>query len=817
MQSNIKAYTPLDKYGEGYFLFSKLTGKESLSALYEYTAEFLTQRDNIDVNILLGKTVSFRMALSTGEYRYFHGYVTRITTSGGERVNHKMRRYLLTLHPAAWYLSQNRDFRIWQEKSVPEILSAVLSAYKIEYESRLIGQYRQWEYCVQYAESTFDFLSRLMEHEGIYYFFTHQKNGHRLVLADAPEAHHPVAGYDDISFQQPGFGLTDHQEGIQDWRLIHETTASVYGHDDYDFRKPRAHLLETCQHQDRPGHHSGEVFDWPGGFIDGQQGQDYARIRQQASAARQLRMSAQGTARGISAGSRFIFRGGPAGSTDKPYLTTDATYCLQDLRYQSEQQPSSEFSVSCSVIPAGRFWRPARNTPWPKTCGPQTAEVVGPAGRPVWTDQHGRVKLKFRWDRHGAGDDTSSCWVRVASGWAGWKYGCLQVPRVGEEVVVDFINGDPDRPMVIARVYNQDAMPPWELPAGANKMGFVSRSIGGSPENASHLILDDTPGHEQYCQHAERDMQVSVEHNKTLSVGGALDQQITGASRYIHAGPCHTFKKQPDMQIFGLGKSSQVLAGGSTSVVTGGEYRQVSGNIEFNTSQQTILQTGTSLSCRADGNIMFEAGEKIIFGQRLARPRPDIAAINTSDPARPGVQALAEGISDHCASEATDGRPSELVYRHGVVSTVEGGDVRTISNDQRLKIEGDADSRVAGRWQEHAGADRRIGSDADLQLHCEGTMQLSGNNIVNKASDQFEVHAKNGSLVIASIQQVNALRMSTSQMAMENDGMVVSTSQMRMANTQLQVSTVGINISLGNLEMRGSLVSINTSAITLFI
>ena len=275
---------------------------------------------------------------------------------------------------------------------------------------------------------------------------------------------------------------------------------------------------------------------------------------------------------------------------------------MQENSYASNDNDAGEQRTEFQVVPAGINWRPARTTPWPKTHGPQTAEVVGPEGESIWTDKYGRVKLKFRWDRHGNGNETSSCWVRVSSAWAGWKYGGIQIPRVGEEVVVDFINGDPDRPIITGRVYNEDSMPPWDLPGDATKMGFMSRSKGGGTDNASFLFLEDAPGNESFDMHAERNMNMTVENDKNVNIDGSRtttigrlqDDTVTGDATFLYKAKRTTTVNGLETANLNAHQTVNIKGGRDLTIIDGGDKIDITGNQSFKldgAQTQDITQT----------------------------------------------------------------------------------------------------------------------------------------------------------------------------------------------------------------------------------
>ncbi|MFW0854386.1 type VI secretion system Vgr family protein, partial [Cronobacter dublinensis] len=524
--------------------------------------------------------------------RYLNGKVTRVAVSAVEMSGTRYAAYELTVEPDLWPMQRDRNLRIFQGQTVPQIVKTLLGESRVNVEERLSGSYRVWEYCVQYQESSLDFMSRLLELEGITYHFRHEQDRHTLILTDAPGQYEPFPGYETIPYHvTPSGGSTD-EEGISQWALEDSVTPGIYSLDDYDFRKPNAWLFQARQNPKSPQPGSIDVYDWPGRFVEHGHGEFYARIRQERWQVEHRQTQGTGTALGIAPGHTFVLRNAPFFGDNGEYLTTVAHYHFEENRYASGADSNTIHETRFEVIPADVPYRPSQKTPWPRTYGPQTAKVVGPQGESIWTDKYGRVKVKFHWDRLSKGDDTSSGWVRVSSAWAGQGFGGVQIPRVGDEVVVDFINGDPDRPLITGRVYNEASMPPWALPAAATQMGFLSRSKDGSPDNANALRFEDKAGAEQVWLHAERNMDTEVENDETHSVG-------SNRTKTIGANETTTVKKNRTETV--VENETITVHQNRTETVDGNETITVHSNRTETVDQNETVRIGQNQSVTVNG------------------------------------------------------------------------------------------------------------------------------------------------------------------------------------------------------------------------
>ncbi len=489
MNRRVSIQTPL---GDA-LQFRQLVGREALSQLYSFDVDLLGNSNALDPKAMLGKAASVTVE-TEGGVRYLGGIATRF---GLQQEDARHSFYRLRLRPWLWLATRRSDFRIFQGKRVPEILTEVLGSYGYPVEQKLSrGDYRVWDYCVQYHESDFDFVSRLCELEGIYYYFRHEASQHVLVFADdIAGSHSPLPGGEEVRYhplEKSGMGQ---RERIYAWEIAEEVRPGHHYNDDYDFEKPKAELSHLRQMP--PGHdHDGyEQYEWPGGFTQHGDGETYARIRNEEQLTQRSRVTGRANLREMATGHTLRLTGHPKADQNQQYLLVGVSYHLQENLQASEGAEGAEGSVqrfAFDAQPTSYPWRPARTTPKPRTRGPQTAMVVGPQGEQIWTDQYGRIKVQFHWDRIGQENEQSSCWVRVSTAWAGATFGMTSVPRIGMEVIVDFLNGDPDYPIVTGCVHNADTMPAWELPGQKHLSGIRSRELGGGRGN--HLVLDDTQG-----------------------------------------------------------------------------------------------------------------------------------------------------------------------------------------------------------------------------------------------------------------------------------------------------------------------------------
>ncbi|MGH8352955.1 MAG: type VI secretion system Vgr family protein [Pseudomonas sp.] len=504
--------------GDDVLVLQRMEGVEELGRIFQYELELTSEDPAIKFDQLLGKPISLALELHDGGKRYFHGIACRCSQTSGSG---QFAGYRVSLRPWLWLLSRTSDCRIFQNRSVPDIIKQVFRDLGFsDFEDALSQTYREWDYCVQYRETSFDFVSRLMEQEGIYYYFRHEKARHVLVLADAYGAHSTVSDYASV----PYYPLAEQQrerDHFYDWQLAREVQPGSLALNDYDFQRPGARL-EVRSSISR-AHANGEypLYDYPGEYVQSKDGEHYARTRIEAIQAQFERVQLRGNARGPGSGHLFKLSGYPRDDQNREYLAVTARYRITQENYESGSlEGAQQFVSDLGCIEASQAFRPPASTLKPIVQGPQTALVVGPGGEEIWTDQYGRVKVHFYWDRHDQSNENSSCWMRVSQAWAGKNWGAMQIPRIGQEVIVSFLEGDPDRPIITGRVYNAEQTVPYDLPANATQSGVKSRSSkGGTPANFNEIRMEDKKGAEQLFIHAEKNQDIEVENDETHWVG----------------------------------------------------------------------------------------------------------------------------------------------------------------------------------------------------------------------------------------------------------------------------------------------------------
>lgn len=447
--------------GTDALLLHRFEGREELGRVFAFELDLLSEHRDVPFDKALGRPISVRLAdLSGGASpRYFHGHVSRFRQTDDRG---SLSRYSATMVPWLWFLGRTQDCRVFQHKSAVEIVTDVFRDNGFhDFQLALTAEYPTREYCVQYRESDLNFISRLLESEGIYYYFVHEEHKHTLVLCDSPAVHTPLPGYERFVYGSENQRIRS-QERVHRWSIDHRVQPTRFAATDYDFARPKTDLSTASLEHRKHGMSELDVFEYPGGYSLRSHGEHYAKIRIEELQAAQQAANATSNIRGVAVGRTFSLAQHPRADQAGDHLVIAAHHRALSDEFGSVPTAASSTPYECefTCIPAMKQYRPERLTPKARVEGPQTAVVTGLEGQEIYIDRHARVKVQFHWDRYGKRDQDSSCWIRVNQPWAGKNFGGLCVPRLGQEVIVDFLEGDPDRPIITGRVYNGASMPP---------------------------------------------------------------------------------------------------------------------------------------------------------------------------------------------------------------------------------------------------------------------------------------------------------------------------------------------------------------------
>jgi type VI secretion system secreted protein VgrG len=517
-------------------LLRSVEWREELGRPFEGRVKLRSEDHSIDPLEALGQGVVIRVDGPEGTTRRFTGFISRFEQTSAMRGG--LAGYEATIVPWSWFMTRTADCRIFQGESAVEIATRVMKECpRSEVATKLMRRYAPYEYKVQYRETDFDFVQRVLEHEGIYYYFAHGDRSHVLTLLDSNGAR--LDGESDKALALrylPGTRSKARPDAVFEWRQAAVVKPGRFHATDYDYRHPSTSLLSRAERARRHAAGDMEVFDYPGLYTEHPQGDQLVRVRMEELAADHLTIAGSTVNRFLHAGSRILLEDHPRADQNREHLVTAVTIVADGGAFDGDENDDRDddtevavFDCGFEAIPKETQFRPARRTNVPQIRGPQTAVVVGPAGEEIHTDSLGRIRVHFHWDRHhDATDESSSCWMRVSQPWAGRNWGGMFLPRIGQEVIVEFLEADPDRPIITGRVYNAEQGVPYDLPANKTQSGFKTRSTkGGDGSNYNEIRFDDKHGEELFYLHAERDRQSVVENdngesvgrNETLSVG----------------------------------------------------------------------------------------------------------------------------------------------------------------------------------------------------------------------------------------------------------------------------------------------------------
>lgn len=583
--------------GPNKLLLKSMSGREELGRLFDYHLVLLDPDKDVDPDKLVGTNVTVRLQTESGKTRYFNGYIASLAFLGYEE---NAGVYHAQMVPWLWLLSRSSDCRSFQEKTVEQILKEVFGDFGFtDFKFKLSGNYKPKVFCVQYNETALNFVSRLMEHEGIYYWWDHKNGSHVMMITDDMSQHQPHPDRPKIEWRERT-GLL--QEGfLYDLRVQKTVSTGAFATNDYNFKKPKQDLRSKLAKEKKHAAAKFEHFEFPGIYREGGDGSNLAKIRLEEAQTGYESIDAMSTARDMACGNKFQVTRAERSDQQRGYLITSTVITISVDAYGTGGGSGDKFECHVTAIPDSLVFRPARISPKPLIRGPQTALVVGPSGEEIFCDEHGRVKLHFYWDRRSKADDKSSKWVRVSQPSAGGGYGFMSLPRIGQEVIVEYLNGDPDQPLVTGRVYNGENSPPYSLPADKTRTVWKSNSSkGGGGYN--ELRFEDAKGKEQIFMHGQKDMDVRVKNTRKeytgsdqhLMVGGSQFEKISGDVHQEVSG-AHKEKVGKDHhQEIGGNNLSKVAS--AWQVSAGQDVRIEAGtDTEINTGMATSIVSGMSV------------------------------------------------------------------------------------------------------------------------------------------------------------------------------------------------------------------------------
>jgi type VI secretion system secreted protein VgrG len=663
--------TPL---GADKLLLRSFHGEERVSGLFHFSLEMRSEDFGLAFDSVVGKSATISLYQADGTQRYINGIVGRFVQSGADP---RFAVYHADLHPWLWLLTMTTDSQIFQNKTVPEIIEAVFADLgQTDYKSSLTGTYEAREYCVWYQETAFDFVSRLMEDEGIFYYFEHADGKHTLVLADdstaAPACPTSAAiayGTGDQWTQQDAALRADLEE-----RVI----SGKYAVDDFNFETPSTDLIASVDSTIETDGAKRRIYEYPGGYTKKDKGEGRAKLRIEACEAPEKLLSGDTYARGLIPGYKFTLA--------KHYRTdANADWVVARLVHSGAADGySNTFEAFPSTVP----FRPRRDTRKPVIPGTQTAIVTGKSGEEIWTDKYGRVKVQFHWDQKGTSDENSSCWIRVATGWAGKSWGKISIPRIGQEVVVTFLEGDPDRPLVTGSVYNAEQTVPYALPAEQTKSTNKSNSSkGGGGYN--EIRFEDKKDSEEVWIHAQKDQYVKIEHDLKTEV-------LNDETRTVKMNRTTTIQEKDEKLtvekgnrtiLVNTGNESHEVKGTRSVKVTKDETHDDEANFTHKVAKNYVLQVTGDITIQADGAITLKAGKGITVeaGQGIA------AKAGTTFANKAGTTFTNEAgtaLTNKAGTELTNKAGTSMTNDGGITLTNKASASQTVDGGGMLTVKG---------------------------------------------------------------------------------------------------------------------------------
>lgn len=733
----------------------RFDGVEGISQPFRFDLELTSHDPDIAFEDVVGKNAVLQW-ITSDEPRCVHGIVSRFEFKGQGR---KLTYYSLRLVPKLWSLTLRSQSRIFQEKTTPDILKDVLQKGGLPSDAvdpQFKRSYKPRKYCVQYRESDFDFASRMMEEEGMFYFFRHEESKHVMVTADAVSVHEAMPG-DPVVIYRGGEGDASGGEAVKRFTFRRAMRTGAIALREFDFKRP---TLDLTTEKAADVETELESYDYPGDYPDTDHGKTYAQIRLEEQRARRDTGLGRSDCRRMMPGFRWSLEEHPRAEFNSEYVLTWVSHRGEQPQAAEEDYDGGEplgeatYSNKFECIPADVTFRPERVTPHPTVDGVQTAIVTGPAGEEIHTDEFGRVKIKFHWDREGKADDKSSYWVRVAQA---QSYGSMMLPRIGWEVVVDFQEGDPNRPIIIGRLHNGGDPGPYGLPGSKTRTAIVSQSSPGGG-NANEIRFEDAAGSEEFYVHASKDWAILVDNDETHHViknrtkNVDVDQSETiGANKKIEVGGNHDEKVKGNMTLGVDGNEKETIVGDRTIGVNGNHTEKVSGNMKL-----TVLQSHK---------------EKVLISwSKLVG-----AAMSLTVGGKMSLRSVGP-----CTEKIKGDKTSEYGKNHTL----------KVKTDQTITVGGKKSEEVTG----------------DLTESCKAKQKVS-------VADAYELTAKK---VQVTAQDEIVLQSGQSKITLKSDGTITINGKDVKLTAMVNLKGEGVNVEMkgsAKNDVKGALVTVEASGI----
>ena len=704
--------------------FVELRGIEGLSTLYKYTLILTSKNPNLAAQNIIGETITVTIDTKSG-IRPLNGLVTDFGYLSEDEDEQSYYLYTCVMRPNMWYMDQRYDSRVFVDKSVLDIANIILGEFGIAYDIKFQNDYRKYGHSTQYQETSFNYLSRLFEQEGIYYYFEHSENGNTLVLVDDVSSHNPIQGKSTIPYHSsqnaPG---TPNQNYLDNWQQTDHLATKTVNVNDHNYQTAKSRLSASGSTHDLGGM-STEHYEFYSNFKDKDEAQHYKQMRSQDYNAQSKRIKASGNVLTIAPGHMFKLARHPHNAANTEHLIIQAEYHLREAGYTSGSE-QSHYRISFTALPTSYQYRTPKTTLKPQVIGTQGAIVTGPAGEEVYTNDYGDIKVQFHWDRYGPNNQKSSDWVRVAQGSAGGSFGSINTPRIGEEVLIDFINGDTDRPIVIGRLYNSANPPPWGYPQAAKQSGIKSKSFNSPLENYNELMFNDDAGFEMVNLQAQRDLNSLVKNDETRTVNRDRTTTI-----------------ENDETITVNGKRTETVIGTETIDITGDRTETLAANETINiTGNRTESVTGTeTINITGDRTETLSANETVnITGNRTESVTGNETVSVTGNQNISVSQNKSESVNQNRSVTVSQNQTDAVSLNHshsvGQNLSQDVGQNHSISIGQNLSISVGASCQinVADQLVISVGA-------ASLVLDSSGAIKLIGSVIDIDASTNVHTTA----------------------------------------------------------------------------